>query len=242
MSSLIQNLQDLIHTFEQRYNETTEIEEETLELRAIKHDYNNTLQVIISNIELGRYSNMSVYLKRLRTYIDLLDEFSTQNDIHCTIPELFDNAYTFFLESLICGHGNIKSFKFNYYGNIKVSRFYFRRVIDNLVKNAVEASNIGQVIQLSTDSVELSSELNRIPLGKYFRLRVADRGEGISEENLPNIFELGFTTKPNGSGIGLHNVKKIVDNHNGYIMIKPNLFSGITFEIYLPDNISMARQ
>ena len=63
---------------------------------------------------------------------------------------------------------------------------------------------------------------------------VTDEGSGISPELLPRIFELYFTTKPKGSGIGLAMTYRIVQMHEGAIEVQSEEGSGTTFTVRLP--------
>ena len=64
---------------------------------------------------------------------------------------------------------------------------------------------------------------------------VSDTGEGISDENLPHIFDPYFSTKPTGSGIGLANVHNIIKAHNGTIDVESRKEYGTKFIITLPN-------
>jgi two-component system sensor histidine kinase HydH len=63
---------------------------------------------------------------------------------------------------------------------------------------------------------------------------VDDQGEGISPQNLENIFNPFFTTKSNGVGLGLAIVSKIIDEHQGKITTTSIVGKGTTFRIVLP--------
>jgi signal transduction histidine kinase len=63
---------------------------------------------------------------------------------------------------------------------------------------------------------------------------VADTGPGISQENIKNIFKPFFTTKHTGTGLGLAISKKIMDNHNGDIIVESKVGAGSNFRIILP--------
>jgi hypothetical protein len=98
-----------------------------------------------------------------------------------------------------------------------------RSVFNNLFLNAVQAmpggGNLNVTISPDEDSV---------------KIEVADTGNGISDENLPKIFEPYFSTKETGTGLGLAIVKRIVDEHQGTIAVKSEEGSGTKFAVKLP--------
>jgi len=99
-----------------------------------------------------------------------------------------------------------------------------RRVLDNVLLNAVEAMPDGGVISVTKHSVE----------GKII-IQVSDTGVGISEEVLPNLFERKFyTTKPHGLGLGLSYCTRTLKSHGGRIMVDSVLGEGAIFTIELP--------
>ena len=63
---------------------------------------------------------------------------------------------------------------------------------------------------------------------------MADHGSGIDPEHLESIFNPFFTTKPQGVGLGLALVSKIVDEHGGKISVQSQKGTGTAFEISLP--------
>ena len=72
------------------------------------------------------------------------------------------------------------------------------------------------------------------PAGRRISIVVADTGSGVKPEHLNRIFDLYFTTKPKGSGIGLSMVYRIVQMHDGEIEIESTPGKGTTFRILLP--------
>ncbi|HVB85357.1 MAG TPA: ATP-binding protein [Candidatus Dormibacteraeota bacterium] len=70
--------------------------------------------------------------------------------------------------------------------------------------------------------------------GDYGAIEVSDTGKGISPEDQKKIFQLFFTTRPGGSGIGLANTFRFVQLHNGQIEFESELGRGTTFRILLP--------
>jgi len=99
-----------------------------------------------------------------------------------------------------------------------------QQVLHNLLRNAVEASPEGAVIQVSA-----AREGSALVLG--FR----DRGEGLPEENLERIFEPFFTTRARGTGLGLAVARRIVELHGGTLSARNHPQGGAEFRVILPE-------
>ena len=68
----------------------------------------------------------------------------------------------------------------------------------------------------------------------YAVISFADTGKGIRPEDLPKIFDFYFSTKKNGTGIGLAIALQIVEKHGGTIRVKTLAGRGSRFSVYLP--------
>ena len=91
------------------------------------------------------------------------------------------------------------------------------QVIHNLIINARQAMPDGGTIQVSAENFALSAENNPfIKNGKYVKITVKDTGVGIQEEHLPKIFDPYFTTKEEGSGLGLATAYSIIKTSGIY--------------------------
>ncbi|MGA1824218.1 MAG: PAS domain S-box protein [bacterium] len=100
------------------------------------------------------------------------------------------------------------------------------QVVINLINNSCQAlPNPDRSLVITID---YNKEINSI------LLKVKDEGIGIPKENLPHIFDPFFTTKPNGTGLGLGIVKKIVDAHGGEIRIQPIADVGTEVLLQIP--------
>lgn len=97
------------------------------------------------------------------------------------------------------------------------------QVILNLVKNALEASSAGGYVSLGVETT-----------GNCVSVIVNDGGEGIPPENLDRIFDVFFTTKKNGTGMGLSICRAIVEAHGGSITAANNQAGGAQFIMQLP--------
>jgi signal transduction histidine kinase len=108
--------------------------------------------------------------------------------------------------------------------NIEVDPGIFRQALLNLAKNAVQAMPNGGTLTMAT------------ALAKDGRveIRITDTGVGIAPENLAKIFDLYFTTKDTGTGIGLSLVYRTVQLHNGDIDVESVPGRGTTFVIKMP--------
>jgi PAS domain S-box-containing protein len=115
-----------------------------------------------------------------------------------------------------------------------------QQAILNLCLNSRDAMPNGGKISISTAEVDLDGDLApayqdiAAEPGKYIRIRVADDGSGIAEENLDKIFDPFFTTKEvgKGSGLGLAMVYGIVQNARGYVQVLSEEKKGTEFNLY----------
>lgn len=101
---------------------------------------------------------------------------------------------------------------------------YFRRVIVNLLSNAVQAMPDGGTLSVKGERLDGMTSLI-----------FSDTGVGISEENMKKIFTPLFTTKAKGTGLGLAVCKRIVDAHRGSISLESIEGEGTSFKILIPD-------
>lgn len=109
------------------------------------------------------------------------------------------------------------------------------QVFHNIVVNAVQAMPDGGTIKISVANHRLTKD-DDSPLdpGDYLLLEIQDEGKGISEENLPRIFDPYFTTKDSGTGLGLAISYSIIRKHDGVLRVQSELGVGTSFHIYLP--------
>jgi PAS domain S-box-containing protein len=106
---------------------------------------------------------------------------------------------------------------------VYVDRGLLKQAVLNLVLNAVDAMPNGGSLHMV---------LSR--RGEMAEISVGDTGKGIPLENRQKIFQLFFTTRPGGSGIGLASTFRIVQLHNGSIDFTSEVGRGTTFRIELP--------
>ncbi|MCG6860667.1 MAG: hypothetical protein LJE70_05235 [Chromatiaceae bacterium] len=95
--------------------------------------------------------------------------------------------------------------------------------LDQLIKNAVEASPSGGLI-----SISLAREANCLVL------EITNEGEVLSPDTLQRIFEPFYTTKPKGTGLGLGLVKRVVEEHGGAVELTSDTATGTRVVLHLP--------
>jgi len=107
--------------------------------------------------------------------------------------------------------------------NLLIDANYIRETILNLILNAIEAmpkgGKLNIILEVKDDQVFI---------------HVKDTGMGIKKEKQKVIFDLGYTTKKGGSGIGLSLVKHIVEQHGGKVFLESEPLKGTTFTLQLP--------
>jgi nitrogen fixation/metabolism regulation signal transduction histidine kinase len=106
---------------------------------------------------------------------------------------------------------------------VPVDRDELRRAFINVVRNAVQAMN-------GVGLVEIGAEAS----GKGITVKITDHGPGMSEEVRARAFEAGFTTKRDGSGVGLGLVKSTMDELGGTVAIISTPGTGTTVSLWIP--------
>jgi signal transduction histidine kinase len=97
------------------------------------------------------------------------------------------------------------------------------QVLLNLLLNALQAINLNGKVAVTVKSQ-----------GSTAVVEVADNGRGIAPEDLPNIFRPFYTTKGEGTGLGLSLARRIVEDHHGRIDVTSTVGKGTTFAVMLP--------
>jgi PAS domain S-box-containing protein len=123
--------------------------------------------------------------------------------------------------------------------NISGSPIHIKKVVMNLVSNALEAIEESGHVTISTLNRYLDRPLkgyDDVNIGEYVILAVSDNGSGISSDDLERIFEPFYTKKVmgrSGTGLGLAVIWNVVQDHKGYIDVTTD-DNGTAFELYFP--------
>ncbi len=118
------------------------------------------------------------------------------------------------------------------------------QVIHNLVLNAAQAMPTGGTVSVTAENREIEADevLGELSAGTYVMVSVRDEGVGIRAEDLLNIFDPYFSTKPTGHGLGLTTTHSIIQKHNGHIEVESEPGEGSVFRFYLPASPSALPQ
>ena len=107
--------------------------------------------------------------------------------------------------------------------NASLDVYKIRRVLDNLIRNAVEAMSKGGELKVRGSREEAG-----------IIIEVSDTGEGIRDEVLEGLFKPFHTTKTGGLGLGLAYCKRAVEAHGGTITVESEVGRGTSFTVRIP--------
>ena len=193
-------------------------------MRANNHDFTNKLHVILGLIQMGMYDDASSYIQNI-TLVQRENISKVMNAVN-------EPAVAALLIGKIARASELNvDFVLRegcYYSatDINLPSEMLITVIGNLLDNAFDAMNEGIDYK----------EHKELMFGIYSKpgallITVDDTGSGIKSENINLIFENGFSTKGQGRGTGLHQVKAMVDNFGGKITVESQEGVGTSFSI-----------
>lgn len=168
-------------------------------------------------------------IKQVEELKTLVNEFSNFARMPASNPSV-NNLNEVVAEALVLFQEGHRDITFSVHPdetlpNFSLDREQIKRVVINLLDNAVAAVGPGGAVELTTSYSQ--------PL-QLATLTVSDNGRGIPEEDKPRLFEPYFSTKKSGTGLGLAIVSTIVSDHNGYIRVRDNEPCGTRFIVELP--------
>ena len=238
-------------------NERKKIEEEQLKIEklesvgilagGIAHDFNNIMTSIVGNIALVKISsNLSENVCEILTDAeeacrrakDLTTQLLTFSRGGSPVKKIASIAEQLKDSARLVMRGSNVNYEFFIPDNlwaVEIDEGQINQVIFNLIINACQAMPEGGTIKIKAENV-IIDETNTLPLlnRAYVKISIKDHGTGISKEHMKKIFDPYFTTKKQGSGLGLSSTYAIIKNHDGHIDVDSRTGTGTTFSVYLP--------
>ena len=220
----------------------------------VAHDFNNLLTAISGHCDLlllrhdqgdqdyGDLVQIHQNANRAASLVGQLLAFSRKQNLQPEVVDLRDTLsdLTHLLNRLV---GEKVTLTLNHDPNlcpIKADKRQLEQVLMNLVVNARDAMPDGGTIQVVTENLTLSSEIERdrafVPAGDYVVVKVIDEGQGIPPEIMSKIFVPFYTTKRlgEGTGLGLSTAYGIVKQTGGYIFADSEVGAGTQFSLLFP--------
>jgi PAS domain S-box-containing protein len=143
-----------------------------------------------------------------------------------SLNEIIDSCIEILYEKTKEKHISIRKRRSRSLPALLLDRDKMEQAVINILLNSIEALKDGALISVLTRQ---SLRHDGLVL-----LDIRDNGPGISETDLPYIFDPFFSSKKKGTGLGLYNVKKIVEAHDGMVSVKSTVGEGTHFRIGLP--------
>jgi PAS domain S-box-containing protein len=243
------------HKTEQELYRADKLESLGILAGGIAHDFNNLLAAILSNIQLAQMKyrkneDIERYLQESIASTHRASELTRQLLTFskggapvkkaASLAELICDTAQFVLRgSTVKAECQIPETLWP----VEVDTGQISQVIHNLVINAKHAMPKGGILQISAANITIESARpgvapmgahHRFQPGNYIKIVVKDHGVGIPAENLSKIFDPYYTTKKEGSGLGLATSYSIIKQHDGYLEVESEVGVGTTFYIYLP--------
>ena len=188
------------------------------ELKRLPEDQTAKLReyVAVAKDEVGRLDTIvTQFLRAVRPARPNLEVGSVNEVVH--------EAITFLKREITDRDILVEEELSNTLPQILFDRAQLKQAFYNIIKNAMQAMRKGGILHVSTEATD-----------DHVIVAFRDTGGGISGENLSKLFQPYFTTKAEGSGLGLMIVQRIVRDHGGEIEIQSDVGRGTTVRILLP--------
>jgi PAS domain S-box-containing protein len=208
---------------------------------SLSHEIRNPLSAIKMNMQiLARRSNQSEFDHRrieimvdqvtrlegiLRQLLDLAKPLALTTDFH-DVNEMVLALLDLLSPKLAAKSIRVRKCLDRRLPRIKMDRDMIEQALMNLLLNAQEAAPEGGCITVRTGTA-----------GKCLEIGVRDNGPGLTAAEREEIFAPFFSGKSQGSGLGLTNVKRIVEAHQGRVLVRSRPGRGARFVIRLPEAV-----
>lgn len=208
----------------QLYNKSLKILHDNV--RAFKHDFNNIVQAIGGYVGTSDIEGLKIY------YSQLLDDCQKVNNLSTLSPDVINNPAIYSILTSKYHTADEVGIKINLeiflnLNNINMKIYEFTRILGILMDNAIEASR------------ECNAKIINVEIRKDFKvnrqLLIIENTYNEKDINLDKIFEKGYSSKPDNTGLGLWEVRQILKKNNNLNLYttKNNEFFKQQLEIYI---------
>lgn len=241
LNNVIKDLQEANDTITETYQHLLQSDKlATLGLMAgtIAHDIANPLTVVIARARLIKMKNVldekslasidiiiksSKKIEKLIFSITGFAKKSSNEFVHFSVSDVLNESLLMLSKSI-----KMKSIELNEKYDIEAPIVWgdpnkIEQVFTNIIQNALQAmQNSGRL------------DVEVIKVDKIIRVIISDSGPGIPKNKINEIFEAFYTTKEEGTGLGLNICKRIIEEHEGQLKVESVLGEGTQFTIDLP--------
>jgi len=220
----------------------------------IAHDFNNLLFVIMGNINMAQLKieddhdaqkHLIEAEKACLRAKDLTQKFITFSSGGGPVKRLVSMSHLVSSVVSLVLSGSIASSEIDTPSDlwlVEVDENQIRQVFTGIVENARESMPRGGIVSIRAENVEIDAESGAEGIapnaGRYVKVVISDEGIGISEENMPKVFDPYFSTKYRGNqkgmGFGLAIAHSVIKKHNGNIEVESIPGKGTTVSILIP--------
>lgn len=188
-------------------------------MRGQRHDFNHHLQTVYGLLSVKAYEEAKNYLEESLTEVSVTNEIIRSENAGL-------NALLYVKSGEMERHGIPFSINIRTSIKLKLKTSELNAVVGNLLDNGIQ-----KLKSVPIADPEIQLEVYR--RGKFLIFAVTDNGPLIDPHHLDKLFQPGFTTKHKGQGLGLYNIKHIIDKYGGEIQVESE--EGLTtFEVSLP--------
>lgn len=220
---------------------------------SVAHELNNYLSIISNNAELlslnidrekfdkVKFNSKSITenIFKIKRFVDSLMDFSKPE------PEYISYDIRHLVDDLLFSLRVQPRFKLIHFTldlateipSVEIDVGQVQQVLMNLLNNAADAIE-EHAVRNQSDGKEFKRQISICAgydrVQERLSIEISDNGVGMTEETLGKLFNLHFTTKKHGHGLGLYNCRKIVEQHGGELLVSSKEGEGTIFKLVLP--------
>lgn len=203
----------------------------------VSHEIRNSLSTVSAYVQLLQLENVLDAVKadkilnevtRVNKILNDFKNFTRPSQLkfmRYSLNELLRYVVDLMLAKARIGKVEIKTVMPEQDVFVQVDKEYIQQVFINLIENAIQAMEDGGTLTIRL----LKDEQSGLALIEF-----EDTGVGIPEKDLSEIFKLFYTTKKEGTGLGLTLCKNVIKNHGGNIRVESKVGVGTKFTVELP--------